>query len=601
MFLHTNNDVSQIYVKLSVLLVMNHTLDSNILKSESLADTQIFHAGSGKEALEILRKQAIQVIISEKNLPDMSGIDFLVKAKDKFRFHKSLLLTDYQDDEIFDKAAHDINIQWYFGDFIENKKLEYIIRKSIEDYKYQKTLIHNEEKYRAAFNSMSDVFTRTDMEGKCLMVSPSIYQLTGYTQEEVLGSNIEFLYAHPEKRKKIVAKLLKSKKVKNFEIDAKRKDGKIVTVSANAKIIYNNAGESIGVEGNIRDVTYRKRAELEHEKLFNISFDLLCIAGFDGYFKDLNPAWEKATGYSLEELYSKPFKEFIHPEDRERTTLEIKNLSEGNVTLDFDNRYIRKQGNVLDLSWTAIPSPEEGLLYCIARDITARKIAEKQSHEYQLRLKDLANQLTFAEERVRKQISVDLHDYVGQMLSSIRMQISRIIDMEENPELVVRMKNISQALLKTIQATRTAIFELSPPQLNEMGLFAAVHDWLIEEIERKHNIQINVSGNELEYSLAEKTRYLIFRSVRELCMNVVKHARADKLDIGFWEMDDFLQIIIQDDGVGFNYNPDLIRLKSNAYGLFSIQERISDLGGVMDVDSVVNKGTTIKLSVPLEK
>jgi PAS domain S-box-containing protein len=594
------NRISEIPEKITVLIVKKNTSASGVLNSDEHSTTQIIETGSGKEALKIVEEETVQVIIAEYKLPDMSGASLLSKAEDKLGFHKSVLITNYEDNEIIKESHHNINIHWYQGENIDNEKLVYLIRKSIKDYTSEKSLIRNEEKYRSAFNSMSDVFTRTDMNGICQLVSPSIYNLTGYTIEEIVGKNIEFLYTDPKQRKKIVDKLLKSDKVRNFEIKALRKDGKIITVSTNAKIFYKSNGEPAGIEGNIRDITKQKHAELEHEKLFNISFDLLSIAGIDGYFKELNPAWEKATGYTLEELYSKPFTEFIHPDDIEKTKSEIQKLSEGNLSFDFDNRYLTKSGEELYLSWTAIPSVEDGLLYCSARDVTTRKLAEKQSHEYQLRLKDLANQLTLAEEKVRKQIAVDLHDYVGQMLSSIRMQMSRITDMEDNPELVIRMKNISQALLKAIQATRAAIFDLSPPQLNELGLFAAVHDWMIEEIEHKYKIKIIMSGDENEYIGDENTRFLIFRSIRELGMNVVKHARATELDICFKKTDEFLEITIQDDGIGFNYNPDLLRLKSNVYGLFSIQERISDLGGSMEVNSIIDKGTTIKLLVPIE-
>ena len=82
-------------------------------------------------------------------------------------------------------------------------------------------------------------------------------------------------------------------------------------------------------------------------------------------------------------------------------------------------------------------------------------------------------------------------------------------------------------------------------------------------------------------------------------MNVVKHARARKMDVDISSQNGALEITVSDDGKGFIYNPELIRLKSNSYGLFSIQERIADLGGSMEVDSENNVGTSIKLSIPL--
>ena len=142
-------------------------------------------------------------------------------------------------------------------------------------------------------------------------------------------------------------------------------------------------------------------------------------------------------------------------------------------------------------------------MYCIARDVTQRKEAERKVYEYQQRLKDLANEITLTEERVRKQIAVDLHDQVGQILSSIRMQLPRVNTMLENPEATIRIKDISQALLKAIKATREAIFNLSLPQFKEFGLFAAVHDWTKEQIEGKHGIKTTISGEDEEFLLEE--------------------------------------------------------------------------------------------------
>jgi signal transduction histidine kinase len=83
-------------------------------------------------------------------------------------------------------------------------------------------------------------------------------------------------------------------------------------------------------------------------------------------------------------------------------------------------------------------------------------------------------------------------------------------------------------------------------------------------------------------------------------LNVVKHARASRLKVDFKSNKEMLEITVQDDGVGFNYNPDLLRYKSNTYGLFSIQERIIDLGGTLIIDSVIDKGTKVKLLVPFK-
>jgi PAS domain S-box-containing protein len=234
-------------------------------------------------------------------------------------------------------------------------------------------------------------------------------------------------------------------------------------------------------------------------------------------------------------------------------------------------------------------------------NITEQKQGELQILEHQKRLKDLAIDLILAEEKTRKQIAGDLHDHVGQILASSRMQLSTINDEMDKAEVSKKIKNISKALLQATQATREAIFNLSPPQLHEIGLYAAIHDWMKEEVETKYGIKTAISGKKEKFKLDENTRLLLFRSIRELMINVLKHARAAHLSIEMNRKKDMLEIIVRDDGVGFDYNSKLLRLKSKSYGIFSIQERISDLGGSMKISSTPGFGTTIKLVIPLKE
>ena len=117
----------------------------------------------------------------------------------------------------------------------------------------------------------------------------------------------------------------------------------------------------------------QQQAEKARQKFFDLSIDLFCIAGFDGYYKAVSPSWERVTGYSAEELKRVPFVEFVHPGDREETNREAGRLSDGAKTLDFQNRYICKDGSLRWLYWTAVPDFEEELIYAVARDVTQRK------------------------------------------------------------------------------------------------------------------------------------------------------------------------------------------------------------------------------------
>jgi PAS domain S-box-containing protein len=125
------------------------------------------------------------------------------------------------------------------------------------------------------------------------------------------------------------------------------------------------------------DNTARKQAEEARARFFALSRDLFCTIGFDGYFKDLNPAWEKTLGYTRAELLAVPFIEFIHPDDRQATAGEAEKISGGNTLIAFENRYRCKDGSYRNFLWSATPDIGNQLMYGAARDVTEAKQAEE--------------------------------------------------------------------------------------------------------------------------------------------------------------------------------------------------------------------------------
>jgi PAS domain S-box-containing protein len=136
----------------------------------------------------------------------------------------------------------------------------------------------------------------------------------------------------------------------------------------------------------------RAKARAELDRLFTISPDLIVVSGFDGYFKRVNPAFERLLGYTEQEALARPFVEFVHPDDRERTRAELSRRYRGKTAISFQNRYVHKDGSHRWIEWTAVPVVEERLNYAVARDVTERRQAETDLREAEERTRALAEE-----------------------------------------------------------------------------------------------------------------------------------------------------------------------------------------------------------------
>jgi two-component system sensor histidine kinase/response regulator len=189
----------------------------------------------------------------------------------------------------------------------------------------------------------------------------------------------------------------------------------------------------------------RKRTEGELATLFETSPDLLCIAGVDGYFRRLNPAWEKTLGFTREELLSRPYVEFVHPDDRPATSKEAKEIADGTGSLLFENRYVCKDGSFRWLSWKSTPLPGEGLVYAVARDVTEQKRVAHELRE--------AREQALAASRAKS-------DFLANMSHEIRTPMNAVIGMAElmldtdlgpeQSEYVTTLKDSAESLLGLI-------------------------------------------------------------------------------------------------------------------------------------------------------
>ena len=161
-----------------------------------------------------------------------------------------------------------------------------------------------------------------------------------------------------------------------YELTYIRKDGSRFPAVVSVTALRDTNGGIIGYLLIGTDNTARKQAEEEGKRFFELSQDMLCTISFDGCFRDLNPAWEKTLGHKKSELVARPFIEFVHPDDRQTSIAEAARICGGSSVIDFENRYICKDGTYRNFLWSVTPVIGDRLMYGSARDITERKLAE---------------------------------------------------------------------------------------------------------------------------------------------------------------------------------------------------------------------------------
>jgi signal transduction histidine kinase len=227
----------------------------------------------------------------------------------------------------------------------------------------------------------------------------------------------------------------------------------------------------------------------------------------------------------------------------------------------------------------------------------AKRTAEAVEQAQKLRL--LSAELSLAEEAERRRIAEMLHEDLQQLLVAARMQLAALCRTQDAAQREAIAREIAEVLERSFKLTRSLSVELAPPVLYEHGLAAAL-EWLAAETRKNYNVEVIIEADSLANPKAADVRIFLFRAVRELLLNSLKHAGGSALHITMQRRrPDKIRIIVADDGPGFDPNSlDNKRTDSQTVGLLNIRERVSNFGGEFHINSNPKRGTRITLSLP---
>ena len=213
-------------------------------------------------------------------------------------------------------------------------------------------------------------------------------------------------------------------------------------------------------------------------------------------------------------------------------------------------------------------------------------------------LRLLAAELSAVEERERRELATFLHDKIGQSLAVLRMRFGDISKRLGSSELGDRVESMRDLLEEAIEETQSLTFQLSPPVLYELGLEPAL-EWVGEKICGEGSLGFAFVDDGRAKRLDNDLAALVFRAVRELLYNVVKHAQASKVDLRVERRDNRLRVTLTDDGVGFDPEESSVQGRGHHFGLFSLRERLKAVGGKLSMESSADRGTRATIEIDI--
>ncbi len=361
------------------------------------------------------------------------------------------------------------------------------------------------------------------------------------------------------------------------------------------------------LEKQFHKSTHRLReSQIKFRDIVENSNDAIVVVQ-DGKLKFANTKTVELTGYPQEDLKDMSFLEMVHPEDRDMVAESYKSEDFPNI---FSFRALRKSGESLWVEINTVRTTWEKrqATLNVIRDISKRKRAEealRHSSEQLLKEHDqrktLSKRLIDLLEKDRHQIAMELHDDIGQIMTSLKMDLEMIHPQlrATNTKLESQIKAAEEKTVQVIRGIKDISRGLKPGILDTLGLVPSLRE-LFNEIQRQSNIVIKCFSRSISKRFDPEKELAIYRIAQEALTNIIKYAQAKNVFVNLVEKDGVLTFGIEDDGVGFDYDKAMQASgKKGALGLLIMRERATQFNGEFSIESKIGKGTHLLVEIPL--
>lgn len=274
-------------------------------------------------------------------------------------------------------------------------------------------------------------------------------------------------------------------------------------------------------------------------------------------------------------------------------------LPAGTETVTSERELKKRDGTSVVVEMRVKRMPDASL-QCFMRDITERKAMEQGLVEQRDIISSMAAELSLAEERERCRIAGELHDQVAPTLLLGKMKLASLGSSLDAPDHEQALAAIGELIDRSVEEIRSLTFQMRPPILANAGLEAALR-WLGEEFRENYGLEVVILNDPTTKPLNYETRSTLFQIVRELLLNITKHAGTPQATVSLSRTETMITVRVEDRGKGFDVNGStLLKPKSGGFGIFNAQKKIEFLGGSLTIDSVPGEGTVAEISAPLD-